>query len=146
MEFLEVWHLWLIAAVALIIIELFTSMIATFCLAIGCVAACLAALFDAGTGIQLLVLAIASVVAFALIPPLVKKHRLASRDGSDDVSNMGALIGRSATVVEPIRPGEKGRVKVDGDNWQAVAPGGGSFEVGDVVKITGYDSIVLSVE
>lgn len=145
MEFLEIWHLWIIAAAVLIIIELFSGMVATFCLAIGCVFACFAALFGAGIGVQLLALALGTVLAFMLIPPLVKKHRKPS-DPIPGASNMDALIGRTGKVVEAIHPGEMGRVKIDGDNWQAVAPNGGWYEKGSTVRVTGYDSIILSVE
>lgn len=146
MDFFAVWQLWLCVAAVLIIIELFTGMIATFCLAVGCVAACIAAACGAGTGVQLLWLAIGAVVAFILIPPLVKKHRRGAKNPAAGASNMDALIGRTAKVVEAIHPGDMGRVKIDGDNWQAVAPSGMRFEKGDTVRVTGYDSIVLSVE
>ena len=146
MEILAMWHLWLIAAIVLVIVELFTNIIASFCLAIGCVAACIGAACDVSLSMQLLLLAIGSVVAFMLIPPLVKKHRLNQSKGQEDVTNMGALIGRTALVLEDIDGDKKGRVKVDGDNWQAVCQNGVRFAAGEKVRIVSYDSIVLTVE
>ena len=48
------WLLWLIIAAILVIIELLTSMIATFCLATGCLIAMVCALLDWGVEAQLI--------------------------------------------------------------------------------------------
>ena len=60
---------------------------------------------------------------------------------------MDALKGRVAEVVETIpSDGGFGRVRVDGDRWQARSVDGGAFSVGDKVRVIGYDSIILDVE
>lgn len=60
------WFLWLIIATILIIIELLTSMIATFCLAAGCLIAMVCALLG-GIEAQLIVAIISTVIAFILV-------------------------------------------------------------------------------
>lgn len=60
------WFLWLIIAAILIIIELLTSMIATFCLAAGCLIAMVCALLG-GIEVQLIVAIISTVIAFILV-------------------------------------------------------------------------------
>lgn len=60
------WFLWLIIAAILIIIELLTSMIATFCLAAGCLIAMVCALLG-GIEAQLIVAIIGTVIAFILV-------------------------------------------------------------------------------
>lgn len=60
------WFLWLIIAAILIIIELLTSMIATFCLAAGCLIAMVCALLG-GIETQLIVAIISTVIAFILV-------------------------------------------------------------------------------
>ena len=60
---------------------------------------------------------------------------------------MEALIGKEAVVTKSIEPGMTGRVKVDGDSWQARARHPQeSFLVGDRVRIHSYDSIILTIE
>ena len=138
------WQLWLAIAVVLVIIELFTSIIATFCLAIGCLVAGLVALCGLGMTWQLIFFTVGAVVAFMLIPPIARKYRLnRAQKRPEMLTNMDALIGRQALVVEAISATQKGRVKIDGDNWQAVADC--DIPVGSHVKVTAYDSIVLTV-
>lgn len=60
------WFLWLIIAAILIIIERLTSMIATFCLAAGCLIAMVCALLG-GIEAQLIVAIISTVIAFILV-------------------------------------------------------------------------------
>lgn len=60
---------------------------------------------------------------------------------------MDALIGRKTTVIETIKgDGQPGRIKIDGDVWQAVTEDGQSLENGRLVEVTGYDSIILKVK
>ena len=60
---------------------------------------------------------------------------------------MGALIGRTAIVTERINGSAvQGRVKLDGDNWQAVCLDTVAAEPGDEVEIVGYNSIILHVK
>lgn len=59
---------------------------------------------------------------------------------------MDALEGRRATVTHAIRPGQLGRARIDGDNWQVRAPGvDREIRAGEEVSVTGYDSIILTV-
>ena len=63
---MEVWHIWIIAALVLVIIEIFTSGFAVICLSVGAVGGAIAAACDCSFKIQLLAFALASFVA--LIP------------------------------------------------------------------------------
>ncbi|MBQ5697152.1 MAG: NfeD family protein [Muribaculaceae bacterium] len=144
---MESWILWLIVTAVLILIELFTGMIATFCLAFGCLLAMVMTLFGCGIEWQLGALAVGTVIAFIAFAPLIR--RLQSRRGkaAAEVSNMDALKGRVAEVVEIIpSDGGCGRVRIDGDRWQARSVDGVAFSVGDKVRVVGYDSIILDVE
>lgn len=143
---MESWILWLIVTAVLILIELFTGMIATFCLAFGCLLAMVLTLFGCGIEWQLGALAVGTVIAFIAFAPLIR--RLQSRKGKavDEVSNMDALKGRVVDVIEEIPCGGCGRVRVDGDRWQARSVDGCSFSVGDKVRVVSYYSIILDVE
>jgi membrane protein implicated in regulation of membrane protease activity len=59
---------------------------------------------------------------------------------------MDALIGRFAVVVEDIPASGLGRVKLDGDNWQAKCAGGLAAASSQRVEVVDYDSIILIVK
>ena len=137
------WQLWLILAAILVIIELLTGTFAAFCLVGGCIVAMIGALCGGGLKLQLILLTFGTVVTFLAIRPTLLRKRAATKPAS----NMDALIGRIVTVTDDIRPGAIGRVKADGDNWQAVASDNqASIPAGCQVRIIGYDSIILRVE
>ena len=117
---MSLWIVYLIAAAVLMIIELLTGFVATFCVAVGC------------------------VIAAPLINHLRKKHNVHREEYN---SNMNALIGREVFVTQSIPDGGGvGRVTVDGDSWQAVSNSGDAIELGARVRVTGYDSIILTVK
>ena len=61
-------------------------------------------------------------------------------------TGMDALLGRRATVTHAIRPGELGRARIDGDNWQVQCPSATEeIKAGTEVVVTSYDSIILTV-
>lgn len=146
---MELWIVWLIVAAALVIVEVLTQMVWTLCLAVGCGGALIADFCGAPLIWQIVVMAVTSVVAFLVLMPWFKRWHETSGSASDhdDRTGMDALIGRKAVVVHEIRPGGKGRARIDGDNWQVKAPGIETvIEAGSEVVVTSYDSIILSVK
>lgn len=145
---METWLIWLIIAALLVIIELFTFLVATFCLSVGCLFAMIMSIFDLSLEMQLVGLIAGTVIAFIAFAPMIRrwqKDKEQSR-GNGMASNMDALINRVVDVVEPIPAYGVGRVKVDGDRWQARCTDGSEVPAGARVRITGYDSIILDVE
>lgn len=143
---MEVWIIWLIFAAALVIVELLTQWISSFCLAIGCMAAMIGELCGASVVWQLVWLALGTIAGFVCFIPFFK-HRIERKKLSADpaaaASNMDALVGRTARVIVQIPSQGLGRVKLDGDNWQAACAI--PVAVGAEVKVVGYDSIILKV-
>lgn len=145
---MDLWIIWIIAAVGLLIVEVMSQMVWTFCLAIGCVVALVCELFGLPLAWQLVILAIATVLAYIILVPKVKKlHQQAlEKEGRKDRTGMEALLGRKATVTDEIKPGELGRVRIDGDSWQCRAPGADHIiRRGTTVTVTAFDSIILTV-
>lgn len=142
---MDPWIIWIIFAVTLVIVELLTQWVSSFCLAIGCIAALVAYLLGCDTVWQLVWLAIGTIVGFVCFIPVfkkrVEKRRLASLH--EPVSNMDALIGRTGRVIVAIPAGGIGRMRIDGDNWQAEC----SLPIaeGAMARVEGYDSIILKV-
>lgn len=142
---MELWIIWTIAAALLLITEVMTQMMWALCLSIGAVAALVLSLSGMDLGYQLTGLIVICLVAYVvLLPYFRRRHARAGRDRAR--TGMDALLGRRATVTKAIRPGELGRARIDGDNWQVRAPG---IEVeipeGAEVSVTAYDSIILTV-
>ena len=136
---MELWIIWTIAAALLLITEVMTQMMWALCLSIGAVAALVLSLSGMDLGYQLTGLIVICLVAYVVLLPYFRgRHARAT--------GMDALLGRRATVTKAIRPGELGRARIDGDNWQVRAPG---IEVeipeGAEVSVTAYDSIILTV-
>ncbi len=139
------WILWLALTIILVIIELLSTIAITLCLATGTFASFIAALCGASFEWQLGVLAIATVATLPLFPRLIKRYRLHLADGNES-SNMQALIGRRAVVWKSQDDAVKARIKLDGDNWQAVSIDGSRLEAGQQVEVVGYDSIIIKVK
>ena len=142
------WMIWMIIAVVCGAVELLTQWVWTLCLSVGCILALVACVFDATLPIQLIVLAAGALVMFFLAHKYIASLR-AKRDGVEPQemsSNMDAIIGRIGRVTGEIRPGQLGRVQIDGDNWQARARHEDDvFRHGDQVKVLSYDSIIITV-
>ena len=145
---MENWLIWLIITALLVVVELFTFIVATFCMAVGSLCAMVATLCGASIEMQLLALAVGTVVAFVLFAPAVKRwqKRRSEKGGDATLSNMDALKGRVVEVIESIPAHGTGRVRVDGDRWQARTTDGSEVFAGERVRIVGYDSIILEVE
>ena len=64
----------------------------------------------------------------------------------DKSTNSDRLIGMEAVVCEEIHENSLGRVKIDGDFWQAKEINGKYVSVGTRVKVINYQSIVLIIK
>jgi membrane protein implicated in regulation of membrane protease activity len=145
---MTLWILWLVLAAALLIVEVLSQMVWTLCIAVGCLGALVGELCGLTLEWQLIILALVAVAAFIVVVPYVKRwhERQISKEGGAALTGMDALIGRKAIVTEDVRPGEKGRARIDGDVWQVVAPGVNSIiSRGAEVTVTAYNSIILTV-
>lgn len=145
---MELWIIWLIAAAVLVVIEVATQMVWTICLAIGFVASAIAGIFGVGAAWQIAIAGIVSVIAYFALKPLFEKWQKKAYDKNRHIARTGmdALLGRRGTVTDEIKPGKMGRVRIDGDNWQALAPGcTETIRRGQEVTVSSYDSIILTV-
>lgn len=140
---MEIWHLWTIAALLLFIVELFTAGFAVICLSLGAAGAAIAAACDLDIYGQLIAFTIVSLVALALVRPLLK--RFFYRGGEKVATNVSAMVGRKAKVVMAI-DGDEGRVMIDGVDWKARSADSERVEVGTMVEIVAVDSVVLTVK
>lgn len=142
---IEIWHIWVIVAVILFIIEIFTPSFLFGSIAIGCILASLVSVFDLGIKIQLIAFAVGALIAFFGIRPFMLKF---FHKKSDKVkTNVDALIGQIGRVTEPINPSKnKGRVFVGGDDWKAETENDEIVNLGEKVEVLQVKSTILIVK
>ncbi len=143
---MEYYQIWLIAAIVLVIIELLTAGFGVICFAVGALFSALAAFLGVDSLVwQLLIFAVASVLCFIFLRPVVL--RFLDKKSKDVKTNADALIGKTAIVSETIdSSANQGRVAVDGDDWKAVSADGSVINKGEKVEIVSRDSIILTVK
>lgn len=139
-------YFWIGAALLLFILELcITSGFYLLCFSVGAVVAAVFALTGMGAVADILVFVAFSVLAFLFLRPVVMK-KMDERSRHRPKTNVQALIGRKAVVVEAIPDSGIGRVKIDGDVWQAHTEDYSPLPVGATAQVLSIDSIVLTVK
>ena len=136
-------YIWLIVALLLFIVELFTSGFAVICLAIGAAGGAITAAITDNTVAQIIVFAIVSVLSIAALRPVLKRTLM--REDKVVRTNADAMIGRRGTVCALVDDDE-GRVMIDGVDWKARSEDGTSIAEGTKVEVIKMDSIVLIVK
>ncbi len=141
----NLWLFWTVITFACLILELSSGDFYVTCFAIGALAGIVSAAVALPFWLQVVVWAVCSVLSIWLVRPRLVKLL---RHGADHRrSNADALIGQVGEVTQLIVQGGHGRIKLDGDDWKAVAPmASADIVVGAKVKVVGRESIILSVE
>ncbi|MBQ8761535.1 MAG: NfeD family protein [Bacteroidales bacterium] len=143
---MEIWQIWVIAALVLFIVEIMTSGFAIACLSVGCLFAAVGSAFELSLAWQIGLFALGSFLAFIFIRPLVLKLMNKNANKNNVTTNTDNLIGRKAVVTEKIENDGYGRVKIDGDDWKARMEDDGEAEVGEKVTIVSQESVILTVK
>ncbi|MDT0488260.1 MULTISPECIES: NfeD family protein [Streptomyces] len=143
MNDIDAWVWWLVGAAALGIPLVVTAMPEFGMLAVGAVAAAIAAGLGGDIVVQVLVFAVVSVALIAVVRPIATRHR---SQRPQLVTGVDALKGKQAVVLERV-DNAGGRIKLAGEVWSARSlDTGRAYEVGqevDVVDIEGATAIVL---
>src|ERR1700730_7044705 len=111
---------WIAFALAMAVVEVASVAFYAAFLALGAIAAAVAALLGANVYLQAGVF-----LAIALVGILVVRPALVRRRGRPGVSGARGMIGQTGIVVEPIK-GEHvaGHVRLAGESWPAVSADG----------------------
>lgn len=114
----HLWETWLIGAGVLGVLELLSMDLIFAMLAGGALVGAVGAALT-GSVVISVILALVSAVAFLgfLRPSVLKRVH----GGPSLRTGHQTLIGREAVVLESIEPGGEGRIKIDGQDWLAVA-------------------------
>ena len=134
---------WLAIFVILLIIEIVTMGLTTIWFAGGALAAMAAGLIGLGTGIQILVFLVVSVLLLVLTRPIAVKYFNQERQKT----NAESLIGQQALVLEDIDTLQAaGLVEVRGQEWSAKTDEpNGKIAKKKVVVIEGIQGVKLIV-
>jgi len=140
---IDAWVWWLVGAAALGIPLVVTAMPEFGMLAVGAVAAAVAAGLGGDVVVQVLAFTVVSVALIAVVRPIATRHR---SQRPQLVTGIDALKGRQAVVLERVDSGG-GRIKLAGEVWSARSlDTGRAYEVGqevDVVDIEGATAIIM---
>ena len=138
---LDYWH-WLILAVVLVILEIFSP--GVFFIWMGLAAGAVGVILLAVPGLdwqyQLLIFAVLSVTDI-LAARLILKRRPIKTDQPHLNRRGEQYTGRVFTLEEPVINGE-GKIRVDDSTWKIR---GMDCPAGTQVKVTGVDGVVLQI-
>lgn len=135
---LEIWHVWLIAASVIAVVELLL-LGSYYLLAVAggaAVTGLIASLVDMSLTVQWFVFVFATVVVAVLMRSL---RAPTTKEIPDDISYM---IGKQVKVLERVSP--RGRVMYKSVSWAAES--GEVFEVGDIACIEHVNGSTLFIE
>ena len=142
---MDVYQIWLVVAIVLVILEIMTAGFGVICFAIGAVFSALVAGLGGSITWQIVVFAVVSLLTFVFLRPVV--IRFLDKKSKDVKTNADAVIGRKGIVSERIDSAQHtGRVAIDGDDWKAISEDGSVIEKGAEVKIVKLYSIILTVK
>ena len=139
------WVLWLVVAVIMVVIEIATTGLTTLWFALGAIVAMVMDLCGAPFALQIIVMAVVSVVCFVLCMIWVRPKLESLRKKNIQRTNADRLIGREGVVIVPLNGAEgKGQVRIDGQVWSAKASN--DIEEGIRVTVKSIEGVKLVVE
>jgi membrane protein implicated in regulation of membrane protease activity len=137
-------QIWLIAAIALFILEVITPGFVLANFGVGAIGAAIAAWLGGDTTAQTLTFVVVCLISFVTVRPLLKRTL---RTDKQTKTGTEALVGKMGKVTQDIPlPPEAGRVQIDGDNWRAMVVHGTPIATGETVRIVRVESVTVYVE
>ncbi len=143
-EFLKPQYLWLLIGLGLLFLEMLIPGVVILFFGIGALLVGVLCFFiPMPLSLQLLVF-MASSLLFLFALRKWAKLIFVGREGDDGKDVNSALIGTRAVVKVGAPAGRRARVELNGTEWTAEAET--DLEEGQVVHVTGQDSLTLQVE
>lgn len=135
---------WLLIFIVLLVIEIGTMGLTTIWFAGGVLAAFIMGIIGFGTGVQIAVFSIVSIVLLVSTRPIALKYFNKERQKT----NAESLIGKQALVLEEVDTlHNKGVVEVNGQEWSAkTEEPSGVIAKNTVVTIEGIQGVKLIIK
>lgn len=137
---MDIW-IWLILAVVFLVAEAATTALISVWFAVGAFAAMITGIFTDSIPVQIVVFAAVSAVTLGAMMPLLIRRR---RQRPPVTNGSGLVLGKHGVVIRAILPGEVGRVRVDGLDWQARSDT--ALPQGSRCRVTGAQGALLTVD
>lgn len=144
---LTLWQIWIILSIIFVIFEIFTTGFFFFCFAIGALLTAIPAYLNFSLTYQLVIF---SAISFIILITFRKAYlSLLTNKNINNLTNVNALIGKNGVVLKEINGiHEKGIVKINGEEWSAIANNNKTIEKGskvEILKIDGNKVIVKKI-
>lgn len=139
---MDVWQIWCIAGIILLILEMFTPAMFFINLSIAAIITAIFSYFDASFLVQAIVFSICSLILIVFLRPFMVKI-IKTKNGSTGIS--GKYIEHEAKVVKEVTKND-GRIALYGEEWNARSINDDVIPVGSMVRIKSNDSIIMYVE
>lgn len=141
----QAWIFWLVLSLIFLAVELGTVALVSIWFVLGSVVALCAALAGMSLTWQIVLMLIVSGIGLIIF--LMVKDKLNIGKNSHVPTNLDALVGEEAVVIEKINAlDNKGLVRVKGREWRALANlESEEIEVGEIVKILSIQGVKLIV-
>ena len=133
--------IWFIVIIISAFIEINTMDLTSVWFSIGALIAFILAIIGFDFIWQILVFIIISIVLLLSVRPIAKNYFRTNIVST----NADRLVGKIAICTKEIRPGERGEVKIDGQNWTAITSGDDSVLVDEKVEILAIEGVKLIV-
>lgn len=138
------WQVWIVAALMLLVAEMFAPGFWLACVAVGSLAAALVAAVLPGLVAPVLTFSAATVLSLVALRPFLVQH--IHRAGHVR-TNVDALIGKTGVVSQRIDPAtQQGRVVVEGEDWRGATVDDAPVEPGTRVMVLRVEGTTLFVE
>jgi membrane protein implicated in regulation of membrane protease activity len=142
---LELWHIWLLLAVGLFVIEIFISTFVSVCFGIASLVTGIVTYWGFIIPEQLLVFIGCSALGLLIIKPYIKKHFISNKYQPDN--DYQKLIGKETIVMEEINERKNtGRIVLSGSTWKAKSQFGEIIPKDSFVKVLNINYSVITVK
>lgn len=135
--------IWLIIVAVMIVIEIITLGLTTIWFGIGAIGAAIVAWLGYGVWVQIIVFAVLSVVAMAIVRPFAVRYL----NKDKEKTNVDDVIGKTAVVTKEINNElATGEVQLNGMSWTARSEDGRIIPEKERVEVVSVQGVKLIVK
>ncbi len=139
------WLVWLVIAIAAFVLEAITTALVSVWVCAGALVAMILALCGADIVVQIIAMAVVTVLTFVICMIWIKPKLDKKKKGFAQPTNADRCIGSEGVVIKDIDPVDgKGQIKVDGQIWSAKSPV--AITEGTRIKVTALEGVKAVVE
>lgn len=138
---MEVWQIWGVVGLLLIIVEMFTPVLFFLNLALAAIITGSVTFYlPLSPALQVVIFAVSSTILVSFLRPMLVKIR-----ETPDKTGMNTYLGQEAKVTQKVTA-ESGRIAIFGEAWDARSANGEEFNENETVKIISRDGLTMYVE